>query len=202
MASTLRDAYFHSYHTTNNTHISVNSLLDMVRKIYDKKVILSRHHDSYEDHHIHSFLVLDPDDTYQICLLSKMTNCWDRFALCKELFHVVLDEEYVRNPQLTAHLKDFRSSIVDTNNGGMDSSKYEMLTEFAAMQFLFPYARRLDCLEIISARTAKGETKKSVCLEISKEFRIPRLLTEDYLEAQYMDLFNPIEWNNKSDKRR
>lgn len=201
MAQNLREAYFHSFHSSSHTHISVNSLLDMVRNTHGKNVILSFHDDSYVDHHIYSLLYVDKDGSYHICLMSGMTNCWNRFSLCKELFHVMLDEEKVRNSSLVDHLKDFRSSIIDSDNGGMESSKNEFLTEFAAMQFLFPYAKRLDCLVEIERRTASGESKKEIFKDIATRLRIPRLLTEDYLGKEFIDLFDPISWVDKTDKR-
>ena len=201
MAQSLRSAYFHSCHTTSHTHISVNELLKMVRNTYGKTVTLCFHDDSYLNHHVYSLLYVHEDGSYDICLMSEMTNCWNRFALCKELFHVILDEEGVRNSSIIDHLKDFRSSIIDSDNGGMDSSKSELLTEFAAMQFLFPYAKRLDCLKEIDERTAMGESKKLVFTEIATRLRIPRLLTEDYLGKEFIALFDPISWIEKDDKR-
>ncbi|MFZ1548546.1 MAG: hypothetical protein WAT12_15860 [Candidatus Nitrotoga sp.] len=201
MAQNLREAYFHSSHNAGHTHISVNALLHMVQTTYGKKVTLYFHDDSYEDHHVYSLLYVDKGGSYHICLMSKMSNCWNRFALCKELFHVILDEEDVRNSSLINHLRDFRSSMIDSDNGGRDSSKSEFLTEFAAMQFLFPYAKRLDCLKEIDNRTAVGESKKAVFTDIATRLRIPRLLTEDYLGNTLIDLFDPISWIDKSDNR-
>lgn len=201
MAQNLREAYFQSLHNPSHLHISVNAFLHMVRNTYEKNVTLSFHHDSYEDHHVYSLLYVDKDGCYHICLMSGMSNCWNRFALCKELFHVILDEESVRNSSIIDHLKDFRSSMIDSDNGGRDSSKSEFLTEFAAMQFLFPYAKRLNCLEEIAQRTASGESKKAVFAEIATRLRIPRLLTEDYLGKELIALFDPISWIDKGDQR-
>lgn len=201
MAQNLREAYFHSFHNPNHTHISVNALLKMVRDTYGKTVNLSFHDDNYEKHHIYSLLYVDEDGSYHICLMSGMSNCWNRFALCKELFHVILDEENVRNSSLADHLKDLRSSVIDSDNGGRESSKSEFLTEFAAMQFLFPYAKRLDCLEEIDNRTSLGEAKKAIFTDIATRLRIPRLLTEDYLGKAFIALFDPISWIDKDDRR-
>ena len=92
-AQNVREVYFAYHHGTNDMHVSVNKLLEIVRSSYSKKVTLYFHEDSHEKHHIHSFLQINSDDSYDICLMSGMTNCWNRFALCKELFH---DKHYLK----------------------------------------------------------------------------------------------------------
>lgn len=201
MAQNLREVYFHSQHRPDHMHISVNALLNIVRNTYNKNITLSFHNDSHKEHYLYSFLLVDNDNSYHICLMSEMTNCWNRFSLCKELFHVILDEESARNTSISEHLQDFRAAIRDSDISGRESSKSEILTEFAAMQFLFPYARRLDCLKEIDDKVNAGASKKSVLKDISTRLRIPRLLTEDYLEKELMDFFEAISWNGKDDKR-
>lgn len=200
-AQSLREVYFHSHFKPDHTHISVNALLHIVQNTYNKNVTLSFHNDSHKEHYLYSFLHVNNDGSYHICLMSEMSNCWNRFALCKELFHVILDEESARNTSLIEHLRDFRAAIKDTNNSGRESSKSEILTEFAAMQFLFPFSKRLLCLEEIDTRVTAGESKRDVQLDIAKRLRIPRLLTEDYLEQEMIDLFDAISWNEKTDTR-
>ncbi|TFW71501.1 hypothetical protein C3Y98_05230 [Methylotenera oryzisoli] len=194
----LRDTYFDYYHN-GKPYISVNDLLTIVETNLEKKVTLSFHEDHYKDHSMHSFVAVNSDGSFEICLLNGMTNCWNRFSLCKELFHVVLDCEDARNSSLPEHLIDFRSSIMDGAIEGSESSKSEILTEFAAMQFLFPYQRRLDCLKEIEAR--KDESIKSVYEDMAVRFRIPRLLVEDYLSPRLIEFFDSISWTGKSDSR-
>lgn len=197
-SQSLRETYFSYYHN-GKPFISVNDLLLLVRKAQEKKITLSFLDDDGKDHSMRSFVHVDADGSFEICLLSGMSNCWNRFALCKELFHVVLDSEDARNPSLPSHLSDFRSSIMDGAIEGKESSKSEILTEFAAMQFLFPYARRLDCLKEIERRSA--EPLKVVYEEFAIRYRIPRLLIEDYLRPPLIDFFDPISWVEKSDAR-
>lgn len=200
-AQNVREVYFSYHHGSSDLHVSVNKLLEIVRSTYKKKVTLYFHEDSHEGHHIHSFLQINSDDSYDICLMSGMTNCWNRFALCKELFHVILDEESVRNKTLQVHLQDFKASMMDASVDGSESSASEMLTEFAAMQFLFPYAKRLKVIEEFEERASKGEAKKDIYKNIAEIFRIPRLYVENYLGEFLISYFDPISWNEKSDER-
>jgi len=200
-AQSLRAVYFQSHYRTSHRTISVNSLLQIVQNTYHKKVILSFHEDSHKSHHLYSFLHVDEDGNYNICLMSEMTNCWNRFALCKELFHVILDEESTRNPSIKDHLQDYRAALTDSEASGRDSSKSEILTEYAAMQYLFPYAKRLVSLEEIDTRVSAGEARKVVFLDVAEKLMVPRLMVEDYLGTELMDLFDAISWIEKSDGR-
>lgn len=198
MAQALREIYQHSHYSPSHTHISVNALLKIVQTNYKKNVSLCFHEDSHKDHYLYSFLHIDNSENYQICLMSGMSNCWNRFALCKELFHVILDEEKIRNTSLAEHLQDFRASIRDANIGGGESSKIEILTEFAAMQFLFPFSQRIIVSKEIKDRLDAGENKISVLKDISEKWRIPRLMVEDYLDAELMEYFDALSWDGKS----
>ena len=200
-AQNLREVYFHSHHKVDHQHISVNALLNIVQTNYDKKIKLSFHNDSHENHYIHSFLYIESDGSCHICLMSGMTNCWNRFALCKELFHVILDEEKTRNISLQDHVQDFKTAIMDANIGGRESTKIEILTEFAAMQFLFPYTKRLRFDAELVHRIGTGESKRVILKEMAERLRLPRLLTEDYLEKEMLGFFSAIAWNEKSDER-
>lgn len=200
-AQTAREVYYSYSHDSNDVYVSVNKLLKIVEKTYGKNVTLSFHEDSHELHYMYSFLVVDSNDNYEVCLMSEMTNCFNRFALCKELFHVILDEESVRNSTLQMHLHDFMMSMNDGNINGSASSTSEMLTEFAAMQFLFPYSKRLKFAKEVQERVGKNESKKDVYLDIATRLRIPRLYVERYLSDMFIEYFDPISWDGKSDGR-
>lgn len=197
-AQNLREIYFNFFHN-EKPFISVNDLLSIVQTNLKKKVTLSFHSDSYVDHTMTSFVVMNDDGSYEICLLSGNTNCWNRFSLCKELFHVVLDAEDHRNADLEVHLLEFRSSMLDRAVEGSESAKNEMITEFAAMQFLFPYGRRLEYAEQIKATP---EDRLSDLYEnIARSHRVPRFMIEDYLHPSMMEFFDTISWNERSDRK-
>jgi len=195
IAASKRDAYFAYAHNAYNPHINVNSLLKNIKESDKIEIELSFFNDE-KDHHFHSFILNIGEKKFKICIVigSQSTNCWKRFALCKELFHVILDNESSRSINLQAHLQDFTSSILGLDNDGNASSKNEVLAEFAAMEFLFPYAKRLECLVEIE----KSADKKALYISIAEKFRIPRLLVEEYLSTTWIEFFEPISWINKA----
>lgn len=191
-----RETYFTYFHN-DKPYISVNDLLKIVSTTLGKKVIVSFHDDDFKDHSMYSFVHIEEDGSYEICLMSGMTNCWNRFALCKELFHVILDSEDVRNTSIKSHLYDFKSSVTDGTIEGNQSSKYEMLAEFAAMQFLLPYQRRLEYFKKINV----ADNRKPIYEQIAIDHRLPRLMVEDYVVEYMIALFDPISWIERSDRR-
>jgi hypothetical protein len=197
LVATIREVYFTYYHG-EKAFVSVNSLLEIAKNNYKKIIDCSFHDENYADHHVYSFIITNEDGDYSVCLLSGMTNCWQRFALCKELFHLILDEDSTRNPSIAVHLEDFTSSIIGVENGGRASSKNEVLAEFAAMQFLFPYAVRQKCIEDLAQSSAPIREDFQ---GIAEKFRLPRLMVEEYLGNRMMDLFDAISWVEKSDDR-
>lgn len=197
-AQNLRETYFAYYHK-DKPFISVNDLLEIVQKNLEKTVTLSFHEDSYVDHTMTSFVVMNDDGSYEICLLSGNTNCWNRFSLCKELFHVVLDEEQSRYTDLEKHLLEFRSSMLDRAVEGSESAKNEVITEFAAMQFLFPYGKRIEYSKQIAS--THEDHLDGLYEEIARRHRVPRFMIEDYLHPTSINYFDPIFWNERSDSR-
>lgn len=197
----LRDAYFTNFHK-DKPFISVNDLLTIVQTLYGKKVTLSYLNEDHNEHSMYSFVYVYHDGSYEICLLGGLTNCWQRFALCKELFHVILDEEDHRNPNLAMHLADFRQSVHEYQIDGSAASCNEILTEFAAMQFLFPHSRRREIADLAKTRIDNGEASKEVYKDIAIEYRIPRLMIEEYLSDYMIDFFDSISWVDRSDRRR
>lgn len=202
VAQNYRESYFAYEHSQMDLFMSVNGLFRIVRKEFkDINLKLSFHPDPHEEHCLNSFLVVRDNGDYEICLLKEMTNCWNRFALCKELFHVILDKESARNASVIDHLADFRNSIMDGSIAGKESSHSEILIEFAAMQFLFPYAKRKNFLEKIEQKQFNEREWQNIYMDIATQLRIPRLYVEEYLAPMRMDLFSSIAWNEKSDAR-
>lgn len=194
IATSKKAAYLTNHHKPYAAWISVNALLEMTR-ISHGQIELSFLVDDV-DHHIYSFIATTNDGRYEICIVpgKGMTNCWKRFALCKELFHVMLDSESSRCIVLKDHLQDFTSSILGLDVDANESSRNEVMAEFAAMEFLFPYVKRLDSIKDVAA----AQNAKDAYIEIAEKFKIPRLLVEEYLGKSRMELFDSISWMDKS----
>lgn len=145
-------------------------LLDLCTRYRGKKIDLYTHSSPWDGGPILAF-TLTFDDRYEICLLDGMNYCYKKFALCKELFHVVLS-----NPEfMTVNFGEvIEQCIVGGSLNGGASSEY--VAEIAAMEYLFPYRDRLK----IVATNYDLE-------EVSQAYRLPKLLVEQYLMKSRMD---------------
>lgn len=151
-----------SYHSKNRSDAD---LLDICKKYLQKNINTFVHDTPWDDGSILGFFVAYPD-RYEICLLNGMNYCYNKFALCKELFHIVIE-----NPEFQS--VNFEYTINKCVNGGAlngaDSNEY--VAEIAAMEYLFPFKNRV---EIYKSGNIDFE-------KVAMDYRIPRLLVEKYL---------------------
>lgn len=107
-----------------------------------------------------------------------------RFVTVKELFHVVLDEEACRIIKIEEHLAEvFATFPVPDSTPGFNVVS-EILAEIAAMEFMFPYARRREEL----ARADNPDFGA-----IAEKYGIPQALVEQYMGQDYMDQLGAFE---------
>jgi hypothetical protein len=119
-------------------------------------------------------------DGYDVCVARELNYCWQRFVWCKELFQLILDHESVRNMDLNGHVEACTVAFpsVDESNVASPSVESEFLAEIAAMEFLFPYKRRLEELDGPLA----GQY-----LAIAEKYKAPQVYVEKYLSQTYME---------------
>lgn len=115
---------------------------------------------------------------YAIVVDVGLNQCWKRFVICKELFHVLLDAEEYRNMNIYAHLEEVKSTfpLPDSHPGSAAIS--EAMAEIAAMEFLFPYSSRV-------AELAQNATPDYLAL--AHKYKIPQVFVENYLSPSYME---------------
>lgn len=82
------------------------------------------------------------DGSYEIYLTEGMTDNERRFALCKELFHVVIDVDEYHSVNLYSHIYDVVAKFPEPNSRPKPPTASEFLAEVAAMEFMFPYEDR------------------------------------------------------------
>ena len=177
----IHEIYKLNYLNSDSSIRSVNNLLDLCRKFLNKNIELFIHEDSHLSHGVKGFLVTTGDG-YQICLLDEQNNCWKRFVLCKELFHVILDEERFRNVSLIDHIEDFTAGLIDKDHHSCDSAQSEILAEISAMEFLFPYSDRKVLL---------NNAEQVHFMDIAERYKIPRFYVERYLSDRMMEALDP-----------
>ena len=133
---------------------------------------------------------------YDVYRLADLGDRERRFVTCKELFHVILDDERCRNMDVLGHLEAAQVSFsVGGNNSEPDAAvKMEFLAELGAMEFLFPYLRRQEELRLAGENPDFGM--------ISAKYGVPQVYIEQYLSAHYMSIFAPFHRNDELEPER
>ena len=123
---------------------SIDDLLWVCEQYLSKKVEVQYVDLPVEGSSIHAAFWAMEDGSYIIGLLSGMTDEEERFVLCKELFHVIFDEESRRSLALAAHVEEYTSNIAVERGEPNCPAAWETLAEIAATEFLLPYGRRVE----------------------------------------------------------
>lgn len=159
------------YRSADHNNRSDADLYDICSRYLNKKINLFTHKMSWDGGSILAFYVAYPDK-YDICLLDGLNYCYSKFALCKELFHIIIE-----NPEFESINFDY--TIDKCVNGGdlngADSNEY--IAEIAAMEYLFPFRIREMLIK-------GGDIDFD---KVAADYRIPRLLVEKYLTDYRMD---------------
>lgn len=117
-------------------------------------------------------------DGYDIVLASDLNHCWTRYTICKEVFHILLDDETYWNLDIAGHTEAVASVFPNDDSEPDRSVEIEFLTEVAAMEFLFPYERR---------DTEVTRSTPPNYPAIALQYRIPQRLVDKYLTNSYME---------------
>lgn len=148
---------------------SIDDLLWVCEQYLDKKVVVKHVDLPAEGSSIHAAFWAMSDGSYIIGLLSGMTDEEERFVLCKELFHVIFDEESRRSLALAKHVEEYTSNIAVERGEPNCPAAWETLAEIAATEFLLPYDRRVQ----MAANVSTIDFAK-----IATHFRLPRFHVE------------------------
>ncbi len=125
--------------------VSIDNLHRMIEQMYGIKVVLKEIPVSTV--HVVSIVRRYHDGTAEIVLRSPLSDAEKRFAVAKELLHLVLDER-----------EDWSTQAAETINGLIELQRLELdgvsdhkpspivicehLAEFAAIELLYPYEAR------------------------------------------------------------
>jgi Zn-dependent peptidase ImmA (M78 family) len=121
--------------------------------------------------------ILSEDKRVEIVLIHKLNECWQRFILCKELFHIALNRAEYRNISIAGHIEEITLAFPDDDSSPRKPVVAEFLAEVGAMELLFPYKSRL---QVLSANPQPNFA------ELASHFMIPKIHAEKYLSASYM----------------
>lgn len=133
---------------------------------------------------VRGMFIANNDGTYQVYRLADLGDRERRFVTCKELFHVILDDERCRNMDLLSHLEASQQSFSIEDSEPDPAVKLEILAEIGAMEFLLPYAKRKEEIERAGENLDFGM--------IAAKYGVPQLYVEIYLSQKYMAELAPF----------
>lgn len=164
---------------------SIDELQRICKSEIGKNIEVLEHQIHYEAQPIKSYVLSFNDDSYQIVYLAGQNLCWRRMVLCKELFHVLLDDEDSRNKSVKSLIDEatFQCIQIPSPQKITPSKALQMewLAEAAAMEFLFPYKER----ESVLTRLSPGEEIDYG--KIAERYKVPRFYVEQYLSERRME---------------
>ncbi|CAE6728687.1 hypothetical protein XAC301_11230 [Xanthomonas arboricola pv. corylina] len=169
----------------DRTMRSVEDLAWIVGEFLQKKVTLDTLKVPSAGKWIRATCIVNDDGSYEIYTLSGLDYDARRFIVCKELFHVILDEEGRRNMDTYSHLQEVTSTFPIPNSVPNSAAVCEYLAEAAAMEFLFPYVEREATI------TAAGRAGPNHA-EVAARYGIPQEYVESYLADGLMTFFGDV----------
>lgn len=95
----------------------------------------------------------------RIAVASGLNRCWQRFVVCKELMHLLIDREDDRTPDALVQLKSMVTPLKDPT-AKLNSETFAALT---ALEYLLPWGMRPG-----------APTEADPTLAIATRFRLPR----------------------------
>lgn len=135
---------------------------------------------------VYSMSIFKQDGSFDIAIASGLNHCWTRYAVCKEVFHAILDAEEFRNMNIAEHVESVCVEFLIEDAKPSRSVASEYLTEIAAMEFLFPYAEREK--EIARAGGTSLDYRG-----IAEKYRIPQVKIDKFLSNEFMRNLNQFK---------
>lgn len=163
---------------------SVNALLTFCKNYVDKEIRVLELSSMARNHHIKSFYV-DRKDGIDLVFLKDLNNCWRRFALCKELCHILLADPSNYSPNFAEHIEGcFGISLAGNTDDKMASTYVERTAEIAAMEYLFPYSERRQYI---------GRSDLEF-MQIADQYKAPRIYVESYLNPHTLEQLGRLNY--------
>jgi len=168
---------------------STDGLRDLMAKYLGKDVRVE-YLDMDKNSYMATYLAVDDPGTgkqwFEIYLLNGLTEHEERFALCKELFHVLLDDADCRISDVFGHLEEVAATFPVYDSNPNRAAAWEVLAQAAAMEFMFSYAEREAFLANAKANANGGPDYS----EAAARFGVPQTMVEEYCSAGHMRFFH------------
>ena len=160
--------HFRSYYDDDR---SDQDLLDLCKIYLGKDIRTHVHNTPWDKGAIIAFVVTYPE-YFDICLLGELNYCHAKFALCKELFHTI-----IQNPEFQSIDSDSTIDACAAGGSLNGIAGSEFVAEIAAMEYLFPFKQRKLIFE-------QGNIDFDA---VAEKFKVPRLLVEKFLTPFRME---------------
>jgi len=118
---------------------------------------------------------------YVILTVSGLPGDLERYVTCKELFHIVLDDAEYVDMDIATHIDGMLPAFRIDDHRPPASVAAEYLGEIAAMEFLYPRARRL---EDVQANVSFADS--------AKRFGVPENVVKFYRAARNLENLDPV----------
>ena len=168
----------------DNPKRSIEDLHWLCSQYLGKKVTLHDLEVAAPSSEIRGCYMANSDGSFDIFLLTDLGLNERRFVACKEMFHVILDQEQCRSMEIFKHIETTTASLNVVSQDDEDEPTatspvaWEVLAEAAAMEFMFPYEERVRILE-----TAGDDPDYA---EYATRYGIPQYYIESYLAEPMM----------------
>lgn len=177
-AKNVKQQYTLAYLATDDPQQSVDYLVDLYSGALGKpRPVIVEVDIEAKNSPIYSSVFIKADGSIDIAIAKGLNFCQKRFVIAKELFHGLLDDDEYHNMDLFGHLNDVAASFPDRDATPGLPVASELLAEFAAMEFLFPYAKRVEELNMPGTPSFPG---------IALKYRVPLVQVEKYLTIEYI----------------
>jgi Zn-dependent peptidase ImmA (M78 family) len=168
----------------NDVCRSVDDLKRVCEIFLDSKIKILKLNRSQNDSVVFGSYIAQSDGTRNIIIVKDLNYCWQRFVVCKELFHAVMDADEYRDMDIVGHVQALTLAFPDDDSKPRPSVTAEFMAEVAAMEFLFPMERRL---------IEQKNTGLSI-IGVAQRYKIPQKFVERYLSGQFMDNLSDPEY--------
>jgi len=166
------DHYDLTHLTGGDPHRYMDRLLESCTAVGVGRFQIIEVNVAYEGSAVYSACVMNTDGSADIVLARGLDLPWRRYLVCKELFHIMIDKEEYRNMDLAAHTASVAVDFQLDDSQPEPAVAAEFLAEVAAMEFLFPYARRESLLKAFPQPDFAS---------VSAQYDLPSVLVERYL---------------------
>lgn len=166
----------------DRTKRSIDDLHSLCSEYLQKKVEIHELNLPAGDNEIRGLYMANSDGTFDIYVLAELGVNEQRFVRCKELFHVILDQDKCRSMDIYNHLESTTASFAIINSTPNSPVAWEVLAEIAAMEFMFPYVERIEVLK-----------NNPDFAELARRYGIPQYMIELYLSSPSMEYLNNID---------